>query len=63
MTQPIRELMYCNPEEIIVGVRIREDMGDIDGLAGSIKERGLLCPILILKDRTLICGSRRLAAC
>jgi N6-adenosine-specific RNA methylase IME4 len=47
---------------IRVGSRHRRDMGDIDGLAESISRLGLLHPIVINKDGTLIAGERRLAA-
>jgi hypothetical protein len=38
-------------------------MGDIDGLARSIKAVGLLHPVVIRPDGLLIAGERRLAAC
>ena len=47
---------------IIVEGRFRKDMGDIDGLASSIKALGQIQPIVINKDRRLIAGGRRLAA-
>lgn len=49
-------------DAITVGVRYRDDLGDIDALAASIDEHGLLQPITISPDGTLICGRRRLAA-
>lgn len=49
---------------IKVGGRIRKDLGDLDALAESITNNGgLLQPILIKSDGTLIAGERRLAAC
>lgn len=42
--------------------RIRKDYGDIDDLANSIKDLGLLQPIVIKLDGTLIAGGRRLRA-
>jgi ParB-like chromosome segregation protein Spo0J len=48
--------------EIIVGLRHRKDMGDIEALAASVREVGLLHPIVIRPDGTLIAGARRLAA-
>lgn len=48
---------------IKVGVRHRRDLGDVDGLAVSIREIGLLHPVVITPDGTLIAGERRLAAC
>jgi ParB-like nuclease domain/DNA methylase len=38
-------------------------MGDIAGLAASINEVGLLHPIVVKPDSTLIAGERRLRAC
>lgn len=42
--------------------RIRQDYGDIDELAESIKTLGLLQPIVVKLDGTLIAGGRRLRA-
>ncbi len=42
--------------------RYRQDMGDIQGLAESIKERGQIQPILISSDFSLIAGERRYRA-
>lgn len=42
--------------------RIRKDYGDIEELAESIKTLGLLQPIVIRLDGTLIAGGRRLRA-
>jgi N6-adenosine-specific RNA methylase IME4 len=50
-------------QDVIVGSRIRRDLGDIDELARIIAEVGLLHAIPIRSDGTLIAGSRRLAAC
>jgi ParB family chromosome partitioning protein len=48
---------------IAVGTRHRRDMGDVDGLARSIADVGLLHPIVVTPDGKLIAGERRLAAC
>jgi len=40
----------------------RTDLGDIDALAASIEKQGLLQPITVTPDGTLVCGARRLAA-
>jgi ParB-like chromosome segregation protein Spo0J len=48
--------------DIKIGIRHRKDMGDIAGLAASIAEIGLLHPIVVKSDGTLIAGERRLAA-
>jgi ParB family chromosome partitioning protein len=47
---------------IHVGYRLRTDLGDLTELAASIRELGLLQPITISPDGTLICGVRRYAA-
>ncbi|ASA22047.1 ParB N-terminal domain-containing protein [Paenibacillus donghaensis] len=49
-------------KSINIGTRIREDMGDIAGLAESINARGLLHPIIIDEAGNLIAGHRRLEA-
>jgi hypothetical protein len=49
--------------EIIVGHRHRRDLGDVDGLARSIEQIGLLHPVVVRSDGTLVAGGRRLAAC
>lgn len=42
--------------------RIRQDLGDIEGLAESIRALGLLSPIIINEENKLLAGERRLAA-
>lgn len=49
-------------EDIIVGERFREDFGELDDLAASIKERGIIQPISIDSSNNLLAGGRRLAA-
>lgn len=49
-------------ESIRVGYRFRRDLGDLDELCDSITKLGLLQPITITPDGTLVCGARRLAA-
>lgn len=49
-------------ESIIVGDRHRKNLGDIEELVASIERQGLLEPILVSDDHTLICGERRLVA-
>jgi ParB family chromosome partitioning protein len=49
--------------DVIVGARIRKDLGDIAELADSIGRHGLIHPIAILADGTLVAGHRRLEAC
>jgi len=48
------------------GERAREDLGDINGLSRSIKEKGLIQPIAVHAEGDgfqLLAGGRRLAAC
>jgi N6-adenosine-specific RNA methylase IME4 len=49
-------------DRVIVGERHRHDMGDIAGLAESIREVGLLHPIVITPGGVLVAGERRLHA-
>jgi 16S rRNA G966 N2-methylase RsmD len=49
-------------QDIKIGPRFRKDLGNIDSLAKSIKELGLLQPIVITEYNELICGRRRIAA-
>ncbi|WP_104090826.1 ParB N-terminal domain-containing protein [Cryobacterium sp. N19] len=49
-------------DSIRIGSRHRTDLGDIAALAASIERQGLLQPITVTPDGTLICGARRLAA-
>lgn len=49
-------------DEIVVTQRYRKDMGDLFALAASIKEVGLLHPVVVDSRGTLVAGQRRLAA-
>lgn len=49
--------------DIRIGERHRRDHGDLDQLAASIEDIGLLNPITINEDGLLLAGARRLAAC
>ena len=49
--------------KIKVSSRYRKDLGDLAGLAASVKELGLLHPVVVRSDRRLIAGERRLQAC
>lgn len=49
--------------DIRIGERFRKDMGDLDALAASIREHGLLHPPAVTEDGTLIAGHRRIQAC
>ena len=48
--------------DIIIGSRFRKDMGDIEGLAKSIKEQGLLQAVGITEKKELVFGYRRMKA-
>jgi ParB-like chromosome segregation protein Spo0J/DNA modification methylase len=47
---------------VVIGDRIRTELGDIDELADSIKRHGLLHPIVVDADYNLIAGGRRFSA-
>ncbi|MDR1443944.1 MAG: ParB N-terminal domain-containing protein [Treponema sp.] len=49
-------------EDIIVKKRIRQDMGNIEALAESLKKFGQISPVVISKKNILIAGGRRLEA-
>ena len=49
--------------QIIVGPRHRQDIGDLEALAASIRDIGLLQPIGITEKKELIFGARRLKVC
>ncbi|MCB9951384.1 MAG: ParB N-terminal domain-containing protein [Planctomycetaceae bacterium] len=49
--------------DIQTGERHRKELGDIDGLAHSISDDGLLQPIGVTPDNRLVFGFRRLVAC
>ena len=49
-------------DDITIGERHRKDMGDIEGLARSMDEIGLLQPVVIRPDGQLIAGARRILA-
>ena len=50
-------------QHVVVQDRFRKDFGDIDALAASIRELGLLQPIGIDSAYRLVFGERRLRAC
>jgi ParB family chromosome partitioning protein len=63
MSPNLRDGSWTAIDAIQIGRRFRKDLGDLDALAASIKDVGLLHPIVITPDRHLIAGQRRLAAC
>ncbi len=48
--------------EITIEDRQRQDYGDLDDLAESLRRYGLIQPVVISQDRRLIAGGRRCAA-
>ena len=48
--------------DIIVKKRIRQEMGDIESLAESLKRYGQISPIVVSRKNVLIAGGRRLEA-
>src|SRR5580698_1276267 len=52
-----------NIDQIQIGFRYRKDFGDLNSLADSISEVGLMHPVVVTKDGRLIAGQRRLEAC
>jgi ParB-like chromosome segregation protein Spo0J len=52
----------ANISTIKIGNRHRKVLGDVSGLANSIKSIGLLHPVVLGRDATLIAGKRRVAA-
>ncbi len=57
--------MELNLKEIIIGDRIRKDLGDVDNLVESISEIGLLHPVVVKQkgdEYFLLAGRRRLEA-
>ena len=62
-SKPNRNGFQLPVEAIRVGQRVRRDLGDIDALAQSIADIGLLNPITVDENGHLLAGARRLAAC
>lgn len=65
-TEQFGKIFELSPLDIRVNKdlsRFREEMGDVKGLAESIKKYGQLLPVLITENKELIAGGRRLAAC
>lgn len=49
-------------DAVVIGERVRKDMGDLSGLADSIRQHGLLHPVVVKTDGTLVAGHRRIEA-
>ena len=56
------KVKQIKPADVKVGERFREEMGEIDDLVDSIKDKGLIQPILIDHEDNLLAGGRRLSA-
>jgi len=54
--------MKIQIKDLKISERVRKEFSNIDELAGSIKELGLLQPILVSNDNELIAGHRRVLA-
>ena len=65
---PESEVVYpygaeiINIEDITISDRGRKDLGDIQSLAESIANQGLISPILLNQENELVAGERRLRA-
>lgn len=59
MNTPIENIPI---NDIVVGKRLRKDLGNIEDLAESIQKHGLLHPLTVDDSLTLIAGERRLRA-
>lgn len=55
--------MFVNIEDIKISDRIRHDLGDVDRLASSIEQIGLIHPVIITDTYELLSGYRRIQAC
>lgn len=55
--------MILKINDVKIGQRVRDEYGDMESLANSIKEHGLLHPIVVDSRYNLIAGCRRLLAC
>jgi hypothetical protein len=55
-------IAYLPLDQITVGKRCRQDVGDLSALMTNIRERRLLQPLIITPDRQLLAGYRRLEA-
>ncbi|TVR85252.1 MAG: chromosome partitioning protein ParB [Spirochaetaceae bacterium] len=54
--------MQVKIDSIIIRKRIRKDLGDLSSLKQSLKQHGLMNPIVITSDNMLIAGHRRFEA-
>jgi site-specific DNA-methyltransferase (adenine-specific) len=65
MTIDVGEVAMAYMKDIVVGPRVREEMGDLDGIEDSMKEFGLIQPLAVQRladgKYKLLAGGRRLA--
>src|SRR5262245_34474487 len=54
--------MMVHLDEITLGERTRKNMGNMEALIASIRERGLLQPVVLNEQYELIAGGRRVEA-
>jgi len=59
---PQGRLKMLKIADIDVGERFREDFGNLDDLANSIREKGVLQPITVSTEMKLLAGERRIRA-
>jgi ParB/RepB/Spo0J family partition protein len=57
------KLKYVALEAIICEGRAREDLGDLEELKSSIREKGIIQPITLDSNLNLLAGGRRFTAC
>ena len=63
MTDIVQALRDTLPiQEVVVEERIRKEFGDLKELANSIREVGLIQPIVLTREHKLVAGERRLRA-
>jgi hypothetical protein len=55
-------VMDLEIDRVQVGERHRKELGDIEALAQSIRELGMLQPLILSPDRRLVAGLRRMEA-
>lgn len=52
--------MLLNISDIKIKNRIRKDLGDLDPLMASLRDHGLMNPVVVNRSHDLIAGHRRL---
>lgn len=58
-----QKMKHLKLSDIVVEGRFREDLGNLDELIESIREKGIIQPISVSSDMRLLAGGRRFAAC